>query len=106
MASKPKAPPSVIIVLMSTITIVLWIGLEIYRSVRVTPDPEIPSEVLEPLNPNLDESALSLLPRRIKLSESEAGQVMLVQEEQITTPGEEEAATEQPEATQSSQPEQ
>lgn len=105
MASKPKAPPSVIIVLTSTITIALWIGLEIYRSVSVTPEPEIPQEVLEPLNPNLDEGALSLLPRRIKLSESEAGQVILVQEEQTTTP-EEVITEEEPEATQSSQSEQ
>src|SRR5689334_12473489 len=71
MNQKIKAPKIVIIFALTLITIVFWVGFEVYRSVTTKPTPPVSSNVLEPINPTLDVDALSKIETRIHLDESQ-----------------------------------
>lgn len=49
-----KLPRGVNILILTTITVVMWISLTVYRSWTEKPKPEVPPEVIAPLNPALN----------------------------------------------------
>lgn len=69
----PAAPPIVIIGVLTLITIFFWIAFEVYRGFSIKPAPAVPTEILSPINPALDESVLNKLQQRVHLSDQEIG---------------------------------
>lgn len=104
----PKPPNIVIVGIITVLTIVLWIIFGVYKLVTTPQDVDVPSNILSPVSPTLDQGGLSSLQQRIFFSEGELSGVNL-----ISTPSPDESPSpfpsptptpeEQEEATQSAE---
>ena len=66
-----KSPRLVTIAIISTATIIFWIFFEVYRIFTATPPVNVPPELLQPINPVLDTSALQNIENRVFFEEEE-----------------------------------
>jgi hypothetical protein len=89
-----KAPNIVIVGVITVITIVLWIIFGVYKLVSTPQDVNVPTNVLSPLSPTLNQEALNTLEGRIFFSEGELSGVNL-----ISTPEPEESPSPTPSPT-------
>lgn len=71
MGKRKKLPSLVTIAILTMITVVFWTGLEIYRALTTAPTPDVPTQILAPINPNLDSQVLNRLQNRIDIPDSE-----------------------------------
>ncbi len=78
---KRHLPNVVTLLILTAITVFLWIGLDVYRALSTKPEPVVPPEISAPLNPNLDATALSELSTRIHFEDSEIATLV-----PVTTP--------------------
>lgn len=74
---KKNIPSIVTLAVLTVITVFTWIALDVYRALTSKPEPVVPQEILEPLDPTLDQLVLSELQQRGELSESEIGEVIV-----------------------------
>lgn len=107
-----KAPNIVIVGVITVITIVLWIIFGVYKLLTTPQDVDVPSEVIAPLSPALDQESLSSLEQRIFFTESEVSDITLInspEPEETPTPSPNPSPTpqeeDQEEATQSAEQE-
>lgn len=56
---KGKIPNLVVILILTTLTSVVWISLSIYRAVVVKPAEVIPDEISQTLDPNLNQDIIN-----------------------------------------------
>jgi len=63
----------VIIAGLSVVTVVLWIGVTVYRSLETTTIPKVLQEQLKPLRPDFDTRVLNNLNLRSRISDRELG---------------------------------
>lgn len=86
---KPKlGKEALIIAIMTLITILTWIGLEVYRTVVKTTIPEVTQEQMAPLNPKIKTETIDSLKANLSFSEAElnvATQTAVQPEEQLAT---------------------
>lgn len=75
--NKKNKPFIVKLLILSIITIIIWIGFEVYRAFTVKPSPPVPPEILSPINPILDQQALDELQNRLNLDDSEIGDTLI-----------------------------
>lgn len=68
---KKKLPNSLTVLIATLITILFWIGFEVYRTFTKPADINVPESVLKPLTPNLDIDSLSEIEGSIELSQEE-----------------------------------
>lgn len=68
---KGKLPSVVTVLILTLITAVMWVSLNVYRSLTEKPPPAIPPEISEPLDPSLDIQTLNQIQSRLFLEESE-----------------------------------
>lgn len=61
---KGKLPAIVTTLILTAITSLFWIIFNVYRSFSQKPEIDIPSEILEPLNPNLDSKTIEEIKQR------------------------------------------
>ena len=71
MRKRIKVPGIVTIMALTLITTILWVGFEVVRIVISKPEPDVPPQVLESLNPTLDTLLLDKLEKRVYLNEDE-----------------------------------
>ena len=71
-----KAPKIVTIGILTLITIVFWVGFEVFRTFTQKPESPVPQSVIDPINPTLDQTALSKLQDRMYLEENQIGQTV------------------------------
>ncbi len=76
MGKRKKLPSLVTIAVLTMITVVFWTGLEIYRALASRPVQDVPSQILAPINPNLDSRVLNRLQNRIDIADSEVKTVI------------------------------
>lgn len=88
---KTKIPSFVTITILTTITTAFWLLFSVYRAFTKTPALDIPSQIIEPLDPTLDSNTLDNLQLRTYFEDSQIPQTILV----TPTP----AATETPTPT-------
>lgn len=62
---KTKLPSMVTILILTALTVFCWVGLDVYRALTIKPAPIVPAEVLNPLDPTLDEEGLNKLEQRV-----------------------------------------
>lgn len=61
-----KKPPRILsLAILTVITVFAWIGFDVYRALMTKPAPEVPSEILSPISPQLDIELLSSLEQRV-----------------------------------------
>lgn len=65
MMRKPKLPNFVILLILTALTAVMWVGLSIYRSFTIKPAPIVSEEVLRPINPVLDQTIIREIESRV-----------------------------------------
>ena len=71
-----KAPKIVTIGILTLITLVFWVGFEVFRTFTKEPEIPVPPSIIEPINPALDQTALSSLQGRMYLEEGQIGQTV------------------------------
>lgn len=62
-----KIPSLVVIVFLTVITAVIWVGMEVYRTLTTKPAPAVEEKISQPLDPNLDQITLDALGQRLYL---------------------------------------
>lgn len=62
---KLKIPSTVTIMILTVITISFWIVFSVVRIFQKEPSPEVPPEILNPLNPNYDKNIVDKIEGRI-----------------------------------------
>lgn len=72
-----KAPKIVTIGILTLITIVFWVGFEIYRTFTQKPEAPVAENIITPLNPTLDQTVLSKIQERMYLDEGQIGQTVI-----------------------------
>ena len=75
---KLKPPRLVTVAIFTTITVVFWVFLSLYRILTASPAADIPPEILAPITPNLNSEALRSLGNRVFFEEQDI--------EALTTP--------------------
>lgn len=68
---KNKLPSLVVILILTLITVIMWISFNIYRSLTAKPAPAVPLEISEPLTPSLDTQTLNELNSKLYLNQSQ-----------------------------------
>ena len=68
---KNSLPAPIIILILTLLTAILWVGLNIYRTVTVKPLPPIPEKILKPLTPTLNTSVIQKIESAIFLPDSQ-----------------------------------
>ena len=66
-----KLPNLISILVLTLITVVMWITLNIYRAISTSTRPSVPDEISSPLTPNLDEDTINAIESKIFLDESQ-----------------------------------
>lgn len=90
------------IAVLSLITVLIWFGSEIFRSLSKSPETKVPDEVLTPLDPTLDEAALNKLENSLFFDASQIP--LLASPSPIESPTATTAPEASPEAEASSSP--
>jgi len=75
---KEKLPHLVQLAIFTFITTFVWVSFEIYRAFTKPAPVDVPTEVLQQLNPTLDQVTLDRLVNRIYLEDSEIGDTVIV----------------------------
>ncbi|MFZ5932483.1 MAG: hypothetical protein ACOYT7_00115 [Patescibacteria group bacterium] len=68
---KSKVPSLVTIAILTTITVLFWVGFSVYRIFTDEPEPNVPGEILEPVSPTLDSETIDKIQGRIFFGEQE-----------------------------------
>lgn len=69
---RSPSPPSIVTVaILTTITIIFWVFFGVYRVLVSESDVNIPPEILESINPTLDQNALGQLENRLFFEKGE-----------------------------------
>lgn len=68
---KTKLPSIVTILILTLVTSLAWISFTVYRAVTIKPDPVVPKEISEPLNPTLDEKTIESLQSKLYFDSSQ-----------------------------------
>ena len=64
-------PPLVTTAVIILTSIIIWFAFDIVKIIKTNPAPTIPTALLIPLNPSLDEANLNKLPQRVYINDSE-----------------------------------
>lgn len=68
---KNKLPKPITILILTLLTVLLWVGLSIYRTITVKPPTDIPNNISDPINPTLDTNVISNIESAIFIPDSE-----------------------------------
>ncbi len=74
---EPKPPRLVTIAIITTTTIIFWIFFTVYRIFTTTPPPNVPEELMQPIDPTLDTEALKDIEGRVYFEEDEIPEVLV-----------------------------
>jgi hypothetical protein len=68
---KRKIPNLITVLILTLITVIMWISLSVYRALSQEPPSSVPEEIANPLTPNLDTKTLNDVQSRIFLDDSQ-----------------------------------
>lgn len=92
---KKSLPKPITILVLTLMTAVVWVGLSIYRAVTIKPAPTVSEDILKPLNPTLNTSAIDQMESSIYFEDSEIPEISIGVSQ---TPGPVSTPTEAPSA--------
>lgn len=81
-----KLPSLVTILILTLVTVVMWVGFSIYRAFGLSPAPSVPQSVSATLNPTLDAATISQIESRLNLSGSQIPEVNISSASATPTP--------------------
>lgn len=82
---KTKLPSLVSILILTVLTVVMWISLNIYRALTTSPAPVVTPVVSEPINPTLDIATIAKIQSSLLLDRSQIPQTILTTAPVTTT---------------------
>jgi hypothetical protein len=62
---KKRLPAQVVLAIMTTITVVVWVGFSVYQEFRNKPEPIVTEDILEPISPELDADTLAKIEEKL-----------------------------------------
>lgn len=68
--NKQKIPGLISVLILTLITIVMWVSLDVIRAFQKTTPSTIPAEISQPITPSLDQISISQIESRIFLDDS------------------------------------
>lgn len=102
---KLKAPRLVTVAVFTTITVIFWVFIGLYNLITSAPPVSVDPELLKPINPVLDQDALSRLEGRVYFEPGQTSSPIIIREEPETTPETETTPTlEEEESTETASP--
>lgn len=75
---KNKIPKPISILILTLMTTVVWVSLNIYRAITVGPTPSVAQDVSEALNPTLNKEAITKIESSVFFQDSEIPQISTV----------------------------
>jgi hypothetical protein len=69
--NKTKLPSLIPILILTLITVIMWVSLDVVRLLKKAPELVVPTGVSQPLTPTLDESSINQIESRIFLNDSQ-----------------------------------
>jgi cytoskeletal protein RodZ len=87
--NKNKMPSAVLILILTLVTVILWVLFSIYRAITVKPAPTIPDQVSATLNPTLDQNSIYRIESNIFFNDSQVPDNILT----APTPGSQQVMT-------------
>lgn len=66
-----KLPNLVSILILTLLTVIVWISLSIYRALTLKPVAPVSQDISQPLNPSLDTDTINKIESRIYLNDSQ-----------------------------------
>jgi hypothetical protein len=72
---KNKLPNPISILILTLLTAVVWVSLNIYRAVTTKPAPSVPQTVSEALNPTLNQDTINKVESATFLNDSQIPQI-------------------------------
>jgi hypothetical protein len=72
---KNKLPNYITILVLTLISIVMWISFSVYRALSQKPESDVPQEISNPLTPNLDKDSLNKIQSRIFMDDSQIPEI-------------------------------
>lgn len=69
--NKQKLPGLIPILILTLVTVVMWVGLEIYMAVKKPADSTVPVNVSQPLTPTLDQNTIKQVESQTFLDNSQ-----------------------------------
>jgi hypothetical protein len=66
-----RPPIQVILAIMTTATIVVWVGFGVYQVLSSKPKPNVPEEILKPIKPELETETLAEIDQRLYFKKGE-----------------------------------
>jgi hypothetical protein len=69
---KAKMPSLLTIAILTVITVIFWIGLDVYRALTQKPAPEVGPKILAPIDSSLDTQSLDKLEKRVYIDQFQA----------------------------------
>lgn len=78
--------------IMTLITVIVWVGYEVYSAYTKTTVPRIIKELIKPLSPNINETAIEEIKKKYQIPE---GELDIVTQPAIESETEEEATPSQ-----------
>ncbi len=84
---KPPRPPRfVTLAIMTTITVIFWVFISVYKILTSQTEPSVGADILAPLNPTLDSSSLTEIRNSLYFNDSEISTLKTVVEESTPSP--------------------
>lgn len=69
--NKSKLPNLIPILILTLITVVMWVSLDVFRALKKAPELTVPTEITQPLIPSLDQNSINQIESRIFLNDSQ-----------------------------------
>jgi len=70
-----KTPKLLHIVILSTLTVIIWTFFDIYRNFKKSPPVVVPPEIIAPVNPKLSTATLNSLAGRYYVNEDQMQEI-------------------------------
>lgn len=84
--SKNKLPKPITLLILTLLTVIVWVGLTIYRTITIKPAPDVPQNISEPLVPTLDTNTIQNIESSIFIPDSELP-VLDIKQNQVAVNG-------------------
>ncbi len=79
--TKNRLPKPITLLILTLLTVVLWVGLSIYRTITIKPPTDVPQNISNPLNPTLDTNVINNIESAIFILDSEIPALNIKQNE-------------------------
>jgi hypothetical protein len=74
--NKQKLPSIIPILILTLVTVVMWVSLDIYRAIKHPVEFTVPTEISQPLTPTLDQDAINQVESRTFLLDSQIPEIV------------------------------